>query len=87
MIAERDKHYPSRYEQTSLATAAANITKPVTENNFGPSMSSEVHEGSGYSTVGFPLHLHKSRKDGEFCHQRMNGCGFGRQFELLKAGL
>ena len=37
MFAERDKHYPSRSGQTSLATAVANITKPVTKNNFGPS--------------------------------------------------
>ena len=39
MFAERDKHYPSRPGQTSLATAVANITKPVTKNNFGPSTS------------------------------------------------
>ena len=37
MFAERDKHYPSRSGQTSLATAVANITKPVTKYNFGPS--------------------------------------------------
>ena len=37
MFAERDKHYPSSSGQTSLATAATNITKPVTKNNFGPS--------------------------------------------------
>ena len=37
MFAEGDKHYPSRSGQTSLATAVANITKPVTKNNFGPS--------------------------------------------------
>ena len=37
MFAERDKHYPSRSGQTSLATAVVNITKPVTKNNFGPS--------------------------------------------------
>ena len=37
MFAEHDKHYPSRSGQTSLATAVANITKPVTKNNFGPS--------------------------------------------------
>ena len=36
MFAERDKHYPSRSGQTSLTTAVTNITKPVTENNFGP---------------------------------------------------
>ena len=35
MLAEREKHYP---RQTSLATAVANITKPVTKNNFGPSI-------------------------------------------------
>ena len=37
-FAEHDKHYPSRSGQTSLATAVANITKPVKKNNFGPSM-------------------------------------------------
>ena len=37
MLAERDKHYPSRSGQTSLATAVTNITKPVTKNDFGPS--------------------------------------------------
>ena len=38
MFAECDKHYPSRSGQTSLATAVTNITKPVTKNNFGPSI-------------------------------------------------
>ena len=42
MFAERDKHYPSRSGQTSLATAVANITKPDTKNNFGPSSVSLV---------------------------------------------
>ena len=37
MFAERDKHYPSRSRQTSLATAVTNFTKPVTNINFGPS--------------------------------------------------
>ena len=37
MFAEHNKHYPSRSGQTSLAKAIANITKPVTKNNFGPS--------------------------------------------------
>ena len=37
MFAKRDKHYPSRSGQTSLATAVTNITKPVTKINFGPS--------------------------------------------------
>ena len=38
MFAERDKHYPNRSRQTGLATAVANITKPVTKNDFGPSI-------------------------------------------------
>ena len=42
MFAEYDTHYPSRSGQTSLATALANITKPVTKNNFGPSMQNQV---------------------------------------------
>ena len=42
MFAECDKHYPSMSGQTSLATAVANITKPVTENNFGPSISARL---------------------------------------------
>ena len=35
MLAEGDKHYPSRSGLTSPATAETNITKPVTKNNFG----------------------------------------------------
>ena len=38
MPAERDKHYPSRSGQTTLATAVTNITKPVTKTNFGSSI-------------------------------------------------
>ena len=34
MFAGRDKHYPSRSKQTSLARAVTNITKPVMKNNF-----------------------------------------------------
>ena len=34
-FAERDKHYPSRSGQTSLATAGANFTKPRTSHFFG----------------------------------------------------
>ena len=37
MFAKHDKHYPSRSGQTSLATAVANITKPVTKIHSGPS--------------------------------------------------
>ena len=33
-FAKCDKHYPSRYGQTSLATAVTNLTKPVTKINF-----------------------------------------------------
>ena len=36
MYAEHDKHYPSRSGQTSIATAVANITKPVTKIDSGP---------------------------------------------------
>ena len=36
MFAERDKHYPSRSGQTSLAAVVINITKPVTKINFRP---------------------------------------------------
>ena len=36
MFAERDKHYPSRFGQTSLDTAVTNITKPVAKISFGP---------------------------------------------------
>ena len=39
MFAELGKHYPSRSGQTILATAVANITKPVPKNYFGPSTS------------------------------------------------
>ena len=37
MFAKRDKHYPSRSGQTSLATAETNFTKPITKINSGPS--------------------------------------------------
>ena len=34
-FAKCDKHYPSRFRQTSLATAIANFTKPRTSHFFG----------------------------------------------------
>ena len=34
LFAKCDKHYPSRYGQTSLATAVANFTKPCTSHFF-----------------------------------------------------
>ena len=34
-FAKCDKHYPSRFRQTSLATAVANFTKPCTSHFFG----------------------------------------------------
>ena len=37
MFAKRDKHYPRRSVQTSLAAAIAKFTKPVGKNYFGPS--------------------------------------------------
>ena len=43
MFAERDKHYPRRSGQTSLATAETNITKPVTKINSGPSTQGGGH--------------------------------------------
>ena len=42
MFAEHDKHYPRKSGQTSLTTAVANFTKPVTKNNFGPSTNNYV---------------------------------------------
>ena len=39
MFAKRDKHYPSRSGQTSLATAVTNLNKNVTKIDFGPRMS------------------------------------------------
>ena len=41
MFAKCDKHYHSRYGQTSLARAVTNFTKSVTKINFGPSMFSD----------------------------------------------
>ena len=41
MFAKRDKHYPSRFGKTSPATAKTKFTKPVTENNFGPSIDND----------------------------------------------
>ena len=38
IFAKRDKHYPSRSRQTSLA-AVPKFTKPVTKNYFGPRTS------------------------------------------------
>ena len=61
MFAERDKHYPSRSGQTSLATAIANITKPVTKNNFGPSscvpqyLSFQVESRTDGKNIPLPL--------------------------------
>ena len=37
LFAKHDKHYPSRFGQTSLATVVANFTILVTNINFGPS--------------------------------------------------
>ena len=37
MFANRDKHYPSRFGQTSPATAVPKFIKPVTKINFGRS--------------------------------------------------
>ena len=37
MFARRNKHYPCRSRQTSLAAVEENFTKPVAKNNFGPS--------------------------------------------------
>ena len=34
-FAKCDKHYPSRFRQTSLATAVTNFTKPRTSHFFG----------------------------------------------------
>ena len=34
-FAKCEKHYPSRFGQTSLATALTKFTKPVTKNYFG----------------------------------------------------
>ena len=34
MFAECNKHYPSRFGQTSLATAVTNFTKPRTSHFF-----------------------------------------------------
>ena len=42
MFVKRDKHYPSRSGQTSLATAVTNFTKPVTKINFRPSTFTPV---------------------------------------------
>ena len=38
MLAERDKNYPSRSGQPSLATAVTNFPKPVKKIIFGPSI-------------------------------------------------
>ena len=40
MFAKREKHYPGRSGQTSLATAVTNITKPVKKINSGPNTHS-----------------------------------------------
>ena len=55
MFAERVKHYPNRYRLTSLATAVANITKPVTKNNFEPSTLFVVHERTKKPCLSFSL--------------------------------
>ena len=49
MFAERDKHYPSRSGQTSLAAAIAKFTKPVAKNYFGPSTAATKSKISYFS--------------------------------------
>ena len=57
MFAKRDKQYPSRSLQTSLATAVTNFTKPVTNINFGPSTFHvpKVHEKCNKMLLRFDL--------------------------------
>ena len=72
MFAERDKHYPSRSKQTSLATAVTNITKPVTKIYFGPSMVfHESHKIPIESVESCPWILDQSRANlrGSFARQ------------------
>ena len=55
-FAKCDKHYPSRFRQTSLATAVTNFTKPCTSHFFGlctdhvlqTFISGPVVQGSAY---------------------------------------
>ena len=62
MFAKRDKHNSSRSQQTSLATAVTNFTKPVTKINLGPiiimmclqTMNSPVGQKSSAVTATVP---------------------------------
>ena len=45
-FAKCDKHYPSRFGQTSLATAVTNFTKPCTSHLFGLCRSAHLYLGT-----------------------------------------
>ena len=51
MFAKRDEHYPSRSEETNLATEATYFSKPVTKVNFGPS---KIHKAALVHLFGIP---------------------------------
>ena len=51
MFAKRDEHYPSRSEETNLATEATYFSKPVTKVNFGPS---RIHNAALVPLFGIP---------------------------------
>ena len=69
MFAEYDKHYPSRFMQTSQATAVTNITKPVKKNNFGPSADKpySVNGKSGLKSLVLLLRLTLSKFPEQIC--------------------
>ena len=69
MFARRDKHYPCRSGQTSLATAVAKFTKPVTKNYFGPS-TFKIHREDKigvdfFSTIFSPSSFNHFNKVGD----------------------
>ena len=51
MFAKRDEHYPSKSEETNLATEATYFSKPVTKVNFGPS---KIHKAALVHLFGIP---------------------------------
>ena len=56
MFAKRDKHYPSRSGQTSLATAGMYFTITVSNIDFGPSIQSYPAVYAEEALAAFLIH-------------------------------
>ena len=63
MFAKRDKHYPSRSGQTSLATTVTKVTKPVRQKNFGPSTYLHLTLSAPIRTALYPNASRDERRE------------------------